>query len=386
MAVGALASASALAQINSFKVQNLWNNNTGVFSSGGTFPQLTMTCANQNNTTNNTFGERFVGWLSADGGATQALIDGHKDFALFFTVRLTTDANAARPIEAGLLMKYDNHRGFEPESQFYCKITRTGIPVPVVQTSADWVIPAYDFMAEHNVTFVMGQTVLMGIEYDYNDANPMQSMQRLTFGDFQSPWINGNWGGPIYDPEMKLGMYFQPLVEANNPTHTSTAEFNLVSFTGTVLNASQPMQPESFNIVQGYDFSGNLASLMASDDNKLSMFPDELSLTATVDVTSTPTTVTPGNIKVKVEHSVERPGLSISLALKNHTTNNFAVFFGAVGTFADVVSEFNTANAQYISGTGRIVVRAQWMPINDEDPAQDGWLHHLDQVFYEVTP
>ncbi|HMS56488.1 MAG TPA: hypothetical protein PKA27_13910 [Fimbriimonadaceae bacterium] len=383
----ALVSSSAVAQINSFKVQNLWNNNTGVFTYSGTYPALTMTCSNQNNTTLNTFGERFVGWLSADGGATQALIDGHKDFSLFFTVRLTVDAAAARPVEAGLLMKYDNHRGFEPESQFYCKVTRTGIPVPVVQTSADWVMPAYDFMAEHNVTFTMGQTVLMGIEYDYNDADPMQSMQRLTFGEFQSPWINGNWGGPIYDPEMKLGMYFQPLVEAANPTHTSTAEFNLVSFAGTVLNAAQTLQPESFNIVDGYDFTGDLASLVSSDDNKLSMFNDEISLMTTVDVTSTATSIlTPSNIMVRVEHSVDRPGMAVSLALKNHTTNNFAVYYGAVGQSADVVSDFNTANAQYISGTGRLVVRAQWMPINDEDPAQDGWLHHVDQVSFQVNP
>lgn len=383
----ALASTSAFAQVNSFKVQNLWNNNTGTFTSSGVFPALTMTCSNQSDTTNNTFGERFVGWLSADGGATQALIDGHKDFSLFFTVRLTVDANAARPVECGLLLKYDNHRGFEPESQFYAKCTRTGIPVPVAQTSADWVLPAYDFMAEHNANFVMGETVLMGIEYDYNDDAPANSVQRLTFGNFQSPWLNGNWGGAVYDPQMKLGLYFQPLVEAANPTHTSTAEFNLVSFTGTLVDTTETLDAASFVVTEGYEFLGDLASLQNSDDNRLQMLNDELTLGITVEVTSAQTSVlTPSSLKVICEHSAARSGLQVQLSVKNHATNTFTPFYGAVANVADVTSQFTSTNPQYVSSGGRIVMKARWVPINDEDPAQDGWTHSLDLVSYEVTP
>lgn len=235
IAFGAVAATSALAQIDGYKVEQLWNNNTGQFSSGGTFPTLTMTSANQSNTTQNDFGDRYVGWLSADGGASAALIRGRQDFSLFFTINMTTDANATRPLEGGLLMKYDNHRGFTPESQFYAKFDPQGTPGPNIQTSADWVLPGYDFVAEHGASIGDNQTMLMGIEYDYNEGNPMQSMQRLTFGNFQSPWMNGNWGGPIYDETMQLGFYFQPLVEGDNSTHTSTATFNLVSFQGGVV-------------------------------------------------------------------------------------------------------------------------------------------------------
>lgn len=235
IAIGVVGASSAFAQIDGYNVQQLWNNNTGQFSSGGSFPTLTMTSANQSNTTQNDFGDRYVGWLSADGGESAALIDGHRDFSLFFTINMTTDANATRPLEGGLLMKYDNHRGFTPESQFYAKFDPQGTPGPAAQTSADWVLPGYDFVTEHGATFGDNMTVLMGIEYDYDEVNPLNSMQRLTFGSFVSPWINGNWGGPVYDPTMQLGFYFQPLVEGDNQAHTSTATFNLVSFEGGVV-------------------------------------------------------------------------------------------------------------------------------------------------------
>lgn len=227
--------ATSAFSIDGYNVQNLWNNNTGSFSSGGTFPTLTMTMSNQSNTANNNYGERLVGWLSADGGATAALIDGHKDFSLFWTMNLSTDANATRDLEGGLLMKYDNHRGFTPESQFYATADPMGVRASNVRTSADWVIPAWDFGTNNGSSYVAGTTVLMGIEYDYNDGNPAQSMQRLTFGNAVTPWLNGNWGGPIYDAQMQLGFYFQPLVEANNSTHTSTGTYNLVSFSGTIV-------------------------------------------------------------------------------------------------------------------------------------------------------
>lgn len=230
----AMVASSAFA-IDGFNVQSLWNNNTGTFTHGGTFPSLTMTMSNQNNTTTNNYGERLVGWLSADGGATTALIDGHKDFSLFWTMKLSTDVNATRDLEGGLLMKYDNHRGFVPESQFYATTDPNGVRPNNIRTSADWVLPGWDFVANNGATMTAGSTVRMGIEYDYDDGNPANSVQRLTFGNAVTPWLNGNWGGPIYDEQMQLGFYFQPLVEANNSTHTSTGEFNLESFTGTIV-------------------------------------------------------------------------------------------------------------------------------------------------------
>lgn len=239
----------ATAQINAFKVENLWNNSTGTFTSGGTFPVCNMTCANQNNTANNTYGERFVAWLSADSAATRAKINGHADFSFFWNVTLSTDAAAVREVECGLLLQYQSRGTFAPTSQIYAKFRNPGITT-AIQTSGDWVMPSYDFIQSHNAEIFNGVPVLMGLEYDWDpngDGNGADSVQRLTFGAYQSPWLNGNWGGAMYDAQMEIGPYFQPLVEAANPTHTSHMDINLVSFSGTVIGA--PGATVSGNVV-----------------------------------------------------------------------------------------------------------------------------------------
>lgn len=385
LAVAAAAGASA--QINAWKVQDLWGNNTGTFSSSGTFPAVTMSIANQNNTANNNYGERFVAWLSADGGATKAKIDGHKDFTLFFTMRLSTDVNATRPVEGGILMQYDDHRGYTPESQFYAKFNPSGTPPPTVTTSGDWMMPFWNFVTMNGATFVGGETVLVGIEYDYNDDSPIDSMQRLSFKTHQSPWLNGSWGGAVYDPEMKLGVYFQPLVEASNPTHNSQAVINLVSFSGTILGAPETKGAASYVVTDGFEVGGDLASLTSSDNNSLTLFPDEVSLLARVEITSQATAITnPTELKLTIEHSAARPGLAIQIGLKNKNTNAFVQVLGGVEATADVTEDFVTNNAAYLQNNGTVVVSASWSPINDEDPAQDGWPHMIDLVSFRITP
>lgn len=381
------AAVGAQAQANGWKVENLWQNNTGTFSYSGTFPQVTMSITNQNNTANNTYGERFVAWVSADGGATKAKIDGHKDFSLFFTMKLSTDVNASRSVEGGLLMQYDNFRGYTPESQFYAKFNPGGTPPPTVTTSGDWMMPFWNFVQMNGATFVNGETVLVGLEYDYNDAVPEDSMQRLSFKTHQSPWLNGSWGGAVYDPQMKLGVYFQPLVEPGNPTHSSQAEINLIGFTGTIIGAPETKGAASYVVTDGFEISGGLASLATSDDNRLTLFPDEVSLVSRVEITSQVTTVTnPTEIKVTFEHSAARQGLAVQFGLKNKNTNNFDPIYGGVAPTVDQTNEFITANTAYLQNAGNVVLSARWSPINDEDPAQDGWPHMLDFVSFRFTP
>lgn len=234
----------ASAQITAFAVQNGWNNNTGTFSYSGTFPSVTMSIMNQNNTANNGFGERFIAWLSTDG-TTRAKINGRKDFSLEYTMHMTTDAAAVRDVEGGLLFQYGvrnpGPNQYFPTSQYYAKF-KPQIESPVIQTSGDWCLPGYNFV-DDGATLLNNQNVTMKFEYDYNDATPSASVQRLSYKNadgtlFQTGWINGNWGGPVYDPEMELGIYFQPLVEAANPNHNTTSVINLVSFTGTLVGAA----------------------------------------------------------------------------------------------------------------------------------------------------
>lgn len=143
----------------------------------------------------------------------------------------------------------------------------------------------------------------------------------------------------------------------------------------------------SYTVTSGFEIAGDLASLQTSDDNGLIVFPDDQTLIATVEVTSAPTNnVGSTDITVTCEQSVGRPGLTVQGALRNQATNNFDVQFGGVASTTDVTNIVLSSNPDYISNAGEIVLRVSWAPINDEDPAQDGWTHSVDFVSYEVGP
>ena len=117
-AIGSVAlAAGAFAVVpNGYKVEQIWSGTTGTFGNSGTFPAVNMTMANQAPVSGGEqFGERYVAWLSADNGATKAGINGHKDFTLVWDMTMHTTFK----VEAGLLLQYDNSRGFTPESQIY---------------------------------------------------------------------------------------------------------------------------------------------------------------------------------------------------------------------------------------------------------------------------
>lgn len=150
---------------------------------------------------------------------------------------------------------------------------------------------------------------------------------------------------------------------------------------------TEVLAPASYNVVEGFEIGGDLASLGASDDNKLVVFPDDVSLRSVLDITSQATNNTGStDITVTAEHSVGRPGLTIEGSLKNFSTGNFNVFFSGLAPTSDFVNTVISSNPNYISNTGEIVVRFAWGPVNDEDPASDGWPHSVDYVSYKVGP
>lgn len=221
----ALATSAHAVSINGYKVESLFSNTTGTFSNSGAFPSTTMSIANQAPVQGGEqYGERYAAWLSSDGGVTKAQINGRKSFTLEWDMTMSSSFR----VEAGLLMKYDNSRGFRPESQYYVSHSPTQT---AIQTSADWVLPGHDFVAQ-GASYALGTTVRMSLEYHFAGAN---SVQRLTFGSYQSPWINGNWGGPMYDPQMELGFYFQPIIQNATTPQDSSVTFNLVRFTETAV-------------------------------------------------------------------------------------------------------------------------------------------------------
>lgn len=157
--------------------------------------------------------------------------------------------------------------------------------------------------------------------------------------------------------------------------------FNLVG------NQTEVRAAASYVVTEGEEFGGDLASLGNSDDNRLELFNDPTTLAGRVEVTSLPTNnIGSSEAEVTVEHVSARPGLAVELALKNHTTSLFTVFYGASAPTTDVTNTLVSTSSDYLSGAGEMVLRGSWAPINDEDPVQDGWLLGLDFVRFKVQP
>lgn len=153
------------------------------------------------------------------------------------------------------------------------------------------------------------------------------------------------------------------------------------------LQAKNPAAiPAGYTITSGAEFTGDLASLAANDGNRLDIFNDEASLGATVEVFSTVLAAPTRSYRVSVDANVARNSLQQSIALFNYNTGSFQVVDGSVGTISDSLREvtITTNPGNYVSGSKQVKIRVSWSPINDEDPSQDGWLHALDLVSWQV--
>lgn len=155
----------------------------------------------------------------------------------------------------------------------------------------------------------------------------------------------------------------------------------------TLYDAYETLGPEQYVVTEGEEITGDLGSLYSADDNRLLLVNDASNLSATLDVTSAATSVlSPRDLRVTVEQSAERGGLSLQASLKNRSSGNFDFISGITCPTHDTVLTLNTLNANYVLADGTVQVRLRWLPINDEDPAQDGWGHLVDLVSFRVGP
>lgn len=143
----------------------------------------------------------------------------------------------------------------------------------------------------------------------------------------------------------------------------------------------------SISIDQGELFSGDLNSVLASDDDSYSLFSDATSLTASAIIeTTVPTGAT--FLSMVGETSVARNGIAETLQFRNWNTNGWITASGRTSTSTDTEwqgGRLATTNP-IVRSDGLVNVRIRWQPINDEDPSQDGWLHTIDAawVTYEL--
>ncbi len=145
--------------------------------------------------------------------------------------------------------------------------------------------------------------------------------------------------------------------------------------------------PNSYEVIFGFEFSGNLLSLLESDNNELNIFPDDMTLIARIEISGIAPISNPAAIRFALESSVDRVGLVQSIGLLNYASNTFTVVDGRVATTADSLVNLVVSNnaPDFVGPGGAMVAQITWQPINDEDPAQDGWIHSIDRVAWTMV-
>lgn len=155
------------------------------------------------------------------------------------------------------------------------------------------------------------------------------------------------------------------------------------------LSVGDWLNPDWLQVTQGELFDGDISSVLTSDNVRLQVFNSPTTLACEVWF-RTDAGVDNGDILwVYVESRVARPGLSEEVYVWNWDTTTWVVAGGRVAPTSDSAwyPLTNSPNAAvYTSNAGRIYHRMIWQPINDEDPAQDGWLHSVDHTRYFLYP
>ncbi|HMS55905.1 MAG TPA: Ig-like domain-containing protein [Fimbriimonadaceae bacterium] len=157
-----------------------------------------------------------------------------------------------------------------------------------------------------------------------------------------------------------------------------TATSNTTTVTLAVTNTKSAL-PTSVAVILGEEFSGNLQSLLCSDDNRFILLSDS-SMLGLIEIGSA---LPAGKTlqQVRLESSVARPGLQEVHSLYNWVNPGWNVVNGRTATLVDSQFVINVSSGTlYTSSTGGVRLRVQWNPLNDEDPAVDGWALSVDSV------
>ena len=145
-------------------------------------------------------------------------------------------------------------------------------------------------------------------------------------------------------------------------------------------------RPDSYTVIEGVEFAGDLAGLFNSDDSRLDVLSDSDTLRCIIDFSGTTTVLAPTSVKFIFEGSAGRLGLSQALSMYNFDTASFQGVDGRTAPITDTVIEVTmtgTAGA-FVGDEGQLLTRVEWAPINDEDPATDSWVLSTDQAKWQI--
>ena len=139
----------------------------------------------------------------------------------------------------------------------------------------------------------------------------------------------------------------------------------------------------------GFEFAGGLTEILTSNNAYYEAFNDDVSLICQVEVqsNSAPAVGTSGNVTFNWETRVGRPGLIQTVSMYRHTTGLYVDVAGGAAPTVDTAGTFamTVAPQNFVSG-GNVRARITWQPVNDEDAANDGWLHSVDLATWTISP
>lgn len=157
-------------------------------------------------------------------------------------------------------------------------------------------------------------------------------------------------------------------------------------FDNITLRRRADVPATAFNVTEGEILTGGLGELSASDDNRVVALSDGLTMGTKVLVEGTSHWKTPLDVAFITEAYAERLGLSQATKMYNYGTASWVTVGGRVATGSDVTDTFLFTNnaSQWVGPNGEMKAEINWTPINDEDPAQDGWGICVDMAKWRV--
>ncbi|HMS54636.1 MAG TPA: hypothetical protein PKA27_04480 [Fimbriimonadaceae bacterium] len=146
--------------------------------------------------------------------------------------------------------------------------------------------------------------------------------------------------------------------------------------------------PRNRRIVSGSALNdhGLFAYLRLGDGATEALFPDPSTLQAQVELVGLSSVRQTNALSITWTSKVERPGLAEVLRGYDYTNARWQTVFGRVATqqFVENHVELSSLVPSLVSDDREVKAQIEWAPLNDEDPAQDGWLHVIDQFYWTV--
>lgn len=171
---------------------------------------------------------------------------------------------------------------------------------------------------------------------------------------------------------------------ATNLTEGDTNGFQDIYIVQVLPRSSDEGFPTRLIADEGLYFSGPQSACAVSDDAYYRLLNDPETLGATLGVETVTAYLVPSSFQFTFESSAGRPGLSREIKFFNFDLARYLSFAGYVAGIGDETNTVvvNNNAASYVSDAGDMRAQVRWLPLNDEDPAQDGWMLRADYAHW----